>query len=152
MAGAVVVTTPEEVSLADVRKELNFCQKTKVPVLGIVENMGHLQTTLNDLKFVHPETGTDMTAGMRQLLQERCPEVFRCGVTSELFGQGGGAAAMAEAYQVPFWGRLPLDPKLLKACEQGQAFVRTSPQAQAAKALKDFCGRLVQALPVDMEK
>ncbi|RKO91937.1 P-loop containing nucleoside triphosphate hydrolase protein [Blyttiomyces helicus] len=37
--GAVIVTTPQAVSLSDVRKELNFCQKVKIPILGVVENM-----------------------------------------------------------------------------------------------------------------
>ncbi|KAJ3292436.1 Nucleotide-binding protein 2 [Borealophlyctis nickersoniae] len=37
--GAVIVTTPQAVSLADVRKELNFCRKVKIPILGVVENM-----------------------------------------------------------------------------------------------------------------
>lgn len=37
--GAVIVTTPQEVSLEDVRKELTFCNKTGIKVLGIVENM-----------------------------------------------------------------------------------------------------------------
>jgi len=37
--GAVVVTTPQEVALADVRRSINFCQALKVPVLGVVENM-----------------------------------------------------------------------------------------------------------------
>lgn len=39
LAGAVVVTTPQEVAMADVRKELSFCTKTALPVIGIVENM-----------------------------------------------------------------------------------------------------------------
>ena len=39
VAGAVVVTTPQAVATADVRKELSFCAKTGVRVLGIVENM-----------------------------------------------------------------------------------------------------------------
>ncbi|UNI19542.1 cytosolic Fe-S cluster assembly factor cfd1 [Purpureocillium takamizusanense] len=39
VAGAVVVTTPQAVSTSDVRKELNFCFKTGVRVLGVVENM-----------------------------------------------------------------------------------------------------------------
>lgn len=39
VAGAVVVTTPQAVATADVRKELNFCAKTGVRVLGVVENM-----------------------------------------------------------------------------------------------------------------
>ena len=50
-SGAIVVTTPEEVSMADVRKELNFCKKTSVPVLGIVENMSGLQMRVSDLTF-----------------------------------------------------------------------------------------------------
>lgn len=39
VAGAVVVTTPQAVATADVRKELNFCAKTGLRVLGVVENM-----------------------------------------------------------------------------------------------------------------
>jgi Mrp family chromosome partitioning ATPase/predicted Fe-Mo cluster-binding NifX family protein len=38
-AQAVIVTTPQEISLADVRKSLNFCRKINLNVLGIVENM-----------------------------------------------------------------------------------------------------------------
>jgi hypothetical protein len=39
LAGAVIVTTPQAVAVADVRKEINFCAKTKVPIIGVVENM-----------------------------------------------------------------------------------------------------------------
>lgn len=38
-AYAVVVTTPQEVSLLDVKKSLSFCKQVGMPVLGIVENM-----------------------------------------------------------------------------------------------------------------
>ncbi|MDP8255275.1 MAG: iron-sulfur cluster carrier protein MrpORP [Candidatus Alcyoniella australis] len=37
---ALVVTTPQEVSLADVRKSLTFCRSVNMPVLGLIENMG----------------------------------------------------------------------------------------------------------------
>ena len=39
LAGAVIVTTPQAVATSDVRKELNFCKKVGIEVLGIVENM-----------------------------------------------------------------------------------------------------------------
>lgn len=39
LAGAVVVTTPQEVALADVRKSINMLKKVNVDMLGIVENM-----------------------------------------------------------------------------------------------------------------
>jgi Mrp family chromosome partitioning ATPase len=37
--GAIIVTTPQEVSLLDVRKEITFCKKVSVPIIGVVENM-----------------------------------------------------------------------------------------------------------------
>ena len=39
ITGAIVVTTPQEVALADVRRSIQFCRHTKLPVLGVVENM-----------------------------------------------------------------------------------------------------------------
>ena len=37
--GAVVVTTPQDVALVDVRKSISFCQQLGLPVLGVIENM-----------------------------------------------------------------------------------------------------------------
>jgi len=37
--GAVIVTTPQEVALIDVRKSITFCRQLNMPVLGVVENM-----------------------------------------------------------------------------------------------------------------
>ncbi len=38
-AQAIIVTTPQEVSLADVRKSINFCKTVKMSVFGLIENM-----------------------------------------------------------------------------------------------------------------
>ena len=37
--GAIIVTTPQQVALADVRRSLNFCSQMSLPVIGVVENM-----------------------------------------------------------------------------------------------------------------
>lgn len=39
LAGAVIVTTPQAISVSDVKKEINFCRKTSVDILGVIENM-----------------------------------------------------------------------------------------------------------------
>jgi len=49
IAGAIIVTTPQEVALADAVKGLKMFQEVKTPILGIVENMSW---------FVSPESGT----------------------------------------------------------------------------------------------
>jgi len=47
--GAVLVTTPQDVAIADVRRALRMFETVAVPVLGIVENMSY---------FIAPDTGT----------------------------------------------------------------------------------------------
>ena len=42
-ARALIVTTPQEISLADVRKSINFCRRVKMDILGLVENMSGLK-------------------------------------------------------------------------------------------------------------
>jgi ATP-binding protein involved in chromosome partitioning len=41
-AGAVIVTTPQDVAIADVRRCISFCHTVSVPVIGVVENMSGL--------------------------------------------------------------------------------------------------------------
>ena len=43
LSGAVIVSTPQEVALADVRRGVAMFRKTDVPVLGIVENMAYFE-------------------------------------------------------------------------------------------------------------
>ena len=43
VTGAVVVSTPQEVSMQDVRKAINMFEKVRIPLLGIVENMSYFR-------------------------------------------------------------------------------------------------------------
>ena len=52
LSGVVMVTTPQEVALLDVRKAIGMFQRLNVPILGIVENMSY---------FLAPDTGARYT-------------------------------------------------------------------------------------------
>lgn len=41
-AGAILVTTPQDLAVADVRRSVSFCEKLSLPVVGIIENMSGL--------------------------------------------------------------------------------------------------------------
>ena len=41
LAGAIIVSTPQDIALIDAKKGLNMFRKVKVPILGIIENMSH---------------------------------------------------------------------------------------------------------------
>jgi ATP-binding protein involved in chromosome partitioning len=62
LAGAVVVTTPQEVALADVRKSINMLKKVNVDILGIVENMSGLPLPDGSVLPVFGSGGGEKTA------------------------------------------------------------------------------------------
>ena len=89
--GAVIVTTPQEISLQDVRKEINFCHKVNLPVLGLVENMSMFT----------------------------CP---KCKVTSTIFPPStGGSSKLSRDCGTDILARLPLDPLIGQACDEGKS-------------------------------
>lgn len=51
LTGAVMVTTPQEVALLDVRKAINLFEQVKVPLIGIVENMSYYYHAATDQKL-----------------------------------------------------------------------------------------------------
>jgi Mrp family chromosome partitioning ATPase len=96
--GAVLVTTPQEVSLQDVRKEISFCRKTGIKIIGVVENMSG---------FV-------------------CPSCSEC--TNVFSPSTGGAEAMCKQLDIPFLGKLPLTATMTNAGDTGVSVVKSLPQ------------------------
>jgi ATP-binding protein involved in chromosome partitioning len=90
LSGAVIVTTPQAVALADVEKGVNMFlnEKVKVPVLGLVENMSWFTPEeLPDHKYY-------------------------------IFGKGGGAH-LAEKLQLPLLAQLPLVQGICENGDEG---------------------------------
>nr|AAN86569.1 nucleotide binding protein [Cypripedium parviflorum var. pubescens] len=126
--GAVIVTTPQQVSLIDVRKEISFCKKVGIQVLGVVENMSGLKQPVLDLKFERLVAGDkvgaveDVTEWAQRYIRQNAPELLSLFACSEVFDiSGGGAAKMCTEMGVPFLGKVPLDPQLCKAAEDGRS-------------------------------
>lgn len=70
--------------------------------------------------------------------------------TADVFPpSGNGPRGMAEKFAVPYLGKLPLDPNLLKACEDGVSFVEKYPSSPAASPLNAIVDGLILALPVE---
>ena len=63
--GAIIVTTPQQVAITDVRKSVNFCRKINLPVIGVLENMSG---------FVCPKCGEEVnifaTGGGKRMAKE----------------------------------------------------------------------------------
>ncbi|VDN99576.1 unnamed protein product [Rodentolepis nana] len=90
---AIIVTTPQEVALCDVRKEINFCEKIGLPIIGIVENMTGVRCPKCEVfTEIFPKTtgGADSLCGLEVMARipldsrlTRCLDEGRCPLSSE---------------------------------------------------------------------
>lgn len=112
--GAVLVTTPQEVSTGDVRRAVRMFERVNTRILGIVENM----------------------AGMS------CPH---CGEPIDVFGEGGGER-LADSLDLPFLGRIPLDPAVRIAGDEGRPTALVAPDAPAGRAFAAIADAVMAAL------
>jgi ATP-binding protein involved in chromosome partitioning len=62
LAGAVIVSTPQEMALADVRRGLAMFEKTRAPVLGVIENMAYFETPNGVRTHIFGEGGAKRVA------------------------------------------------------------------------------------------
>ena len=63
-AKAIIITTPQEISLADVRKSISFCRTVKMDILGLIENMsGFTCPHCNKMVDLFGSGGGEKTAG-----------------------------------------------------------------------------------------
>mmetsp|Transcript_37963 Transcript_37963/g.97157 ORF Transcript_37963/g.97157 Transcript_37963/m.97157 type:complete len:359 (-) Transcript_37963:10-1086(-) len=151
--GAIIVTTPQQVSIIDVRKEINFCKKVGLPVLGVVENMSELRTPLQKMRFSHRPDGAaaakDVTERVMAAIEAAMP-----GLGAQLLaatevlpaGAGGGAVrAMCKSMEVPYLGAIPLDPGLAAACDKGQSIHEAS-GGEAKAAIQVLIDNLLATL------
>lgn len=68
-----------------------------------------------------------------------------CGDIVDVFGSGGGEALAAEM-DLPFLGKVPLDPAVAKAGDEGAPTVVSAPDSAAGRALRDLASRVERAL------
>lgn len=62
LTGAVIVTTPQEIALQDVRKAINMWDKVKVPIIGVVENMSHFTGDDGKKYYIFGQGGGELLA------------------------------------------------------------------------------------------
>ena len=79
LTGAVVVTTPQDVALLDVRRAYTMLRKTHVPVLGVVENMSYYELPDGSRDYIFGEGGAAKFADAERLaLLGQIPLRGRC--------------------------------------------------------------------------
>jgi len=118
ISGAVIVTTPQHVALADAIKGIGMYQMEgiNVPILGIVENMAYFTPAeLPESKYY-------------------------------IFGKDGGKH-LSESNNVPFLGEIPLVKSIADAGDNGFPILLDTDEA-VSQSYKDIAGRVAQELSI----
>lgn len=120
VTSAVIVTTPQEVAIADARKALSMFRldTINVPVLGLVENMAYFTPAeLPNNKYY-------------------------------LFGEGGGKK-LAEEYELPLLAEVPLVQSVREGGDSGKPIMMTDDtQNPAYKAFEDLATNVAQQIAI----
>jgi ATP-binding protein involved in chromosome partitioning len=104
LTGSVIVTTPQDVSVADVSRGVQMFRQLKVPVLGVIENMSGYVCA-------------------------------HCGERTEIFGTGGGSE-VAQRFEIPLLGQVPLDLSIRVGGGQGQPLMAALPDSPVAEVFR----------------
>lgn len=62
LTGAVIVSTPQELALADVRRGVQFFRKANIPIIGVIENMAWLEDSSGGKTFLFGKGGAEQAA------------------------------------------------------------------------------------------
>ena len=111
MTGAVIVTTPQDIALADVRKGADMFRKVNTPVLGVVENMSGLM--LNG-KVDPPESKLEINGTP---VQKDANGHFD--LKFDLFKVGGGEEE-SKRLGVPLLGQIPISEQIMLSTDKGK--------------------------------
>ncbi|WP_316790134.1 Mrp/NBP35 family ATP-binding protein [Pedobacter frigoris] len=118
ITGAVIVTTPQQVALADTRKGLAMFKMPgiNIPVLGVIENMAYFTPEeLPDNKYY-------------------------------LFGKDGGKA-LASSFDVPFLGEIPIVQGISEAGDKGEPIALNTNNIISA-AFTQIAGKVAQQIAI----
>ncbi len=117
---AVIVTTPQEVSVIDAERAIDMAKKLEIPFIGVVENMAG---------FV-------------------CPH---CSAVIELFGSGGGEK-LANKYNVPFLGSIPIDIDARILGDKGKPIVIEKPNCEVTQTFKSIVNLIVEHYQKELQE
>ena len=120
VSGAIVVSTPQNLAFADVKKAINMFFQVKIPILGLVENMSY---------FLYPHSDSSPNSHSRSHSESPIKEE---GDRIQLFPKGE-LDSYLKSKGLPKMAEIPFEPQLAMACEAGIPLILSHPENKASQ-------------------
>ncbi|XP_053200816.1 cytosolic Fe-S cluster assembly factor nubp1-like [Panonychus citri] len=118
LRGALIVTTPQEAALLDVRKQIDFTRKVGLPIIGLIENMSHFVcSSCSKESFIFKPTS-------------------------------GGVKSLTESTNIQLLTSIPIDPIIGKSIDLGIACWDENNKSPAVNAYRTLSRKIINMFPV----
>jgi ATP-binding protein involved in chromosome partitioning len=141
MTGAVIVTTPQDIALADVRKGADMFRKVNTPVLGVIENMSGFSV---DGIILDKGKTTEIEINGKKTKINAEGEFH---LVLDLFKKGGGESE-SKRLDVPLLGKIPVLEDIVRATDEGKPVVLQDGDSKSKKLYDNIVDQLLNQIKV----
>ena len=144
MSGAIIVTTPQDIALSDVRKGADMFEKVKTPILGVIENMSGF--ILDGV--IKTSSGKMQNGGEIELTDGSNIQISETGnfeIIIDIFKKGGGKSE-SERLNIPLLGQIPVSNDIVVSTDNGEPIVQKIPDHKISNIYISIVDQLLAIL------
>ena len=145
MSGAIIITTPQDIALADVQKGADMFRKVHTPILGVIENMSSLQLTgkIKGTNQNNLENNSINIDGVDDAINVNPDGSFSININ--LFKSGGGLKE-SKRLDVPLLGQIPISIEMMHSTDTGKPIILSNPQEPVSNLFRDIAKKIQSQL------
>ena len=137
----MIVTTPQDIALSDVRKGADMFRKVQTPVLGVVENMSGLVIE-GQISGVNADMNMKISGLEDSIVVD---DDGRFQFRMDIFKKGGGISE-SNSLGVPLLGEIAISKDLMTTTDSGDPIVQSAPDSPISAVFMTIAERIVTAV------
>ena len=136
LTGAIIVTTPQALSVVDVQKGSDMFKKVNVPIIGIVENMSKylIQGKIEG----YNSTNRLLIDNNHEVLHKKNGDFE---ILIDIF-KGEGGLEESKRLGIPLLGNIPLEPEISRTSDLGMPYVLKFPESTVSKIFNKIVSKI----------
>ena len=144
ISGAIIVTTPQDIALSDVRKGADMFEKVKTPILGVIENMSGFMID----GVIKSSNGEIFSQGEINLSDGSVIQISEIGnfeIKIDLFKKGGGETE-SKRLNIPLLGQIPISNDIVISTDNGTPIVHKTPEHKTSNIYYSIIDQILTIL------
>ena len=141
MSGAVIITTPQDIALADVQKGADMFRKVHTPIIGVIENMSSFQINgkVSGIDQISTNNYYLDINGLDKNIDINDDGSFS--IPINLFKSGGGLKE-SKRLEVPLLGQIPISIEMMHATDKGEPIILSEPNNTVSKLFREIADKI----------